>query len=134
MVFLEFPIVPVACIHSFTASWRAPPSVVNSFWYSIKTNAVVRGSILMAGSAVDMLSDVRVTKVFVEGAMKAAVPVTKIAMDKSLRKIIVLKAKEFTRYLCNAPLIFSLGGLSLQVASGIVRDTCITEVSYNNNQ
>jgi len=86
MAFREFPRVPVACMHSLTASWRAPPSVVNSFWYSIKTNAVVSGSILTAGSAVDILSDVRVTKVVVEGAMKAAavlLPVAKIAMEKS---------------------------------------------------
>ena len=29
---------------SLTASWSLPPSVVNSFWYSMKTNAVSAGS------------------------------------------------------------------------------------------
>jgi hypothetical protein len=91
MTFLEFPRVPVACMHSFTASWRAPPSVANSFWYSIITQAVSEGSSLMAGGSVVAIlcDDVRAAKAAVLGAMKAVVLVANSAMDIILRNFIL---------------------------------------------
>ena len=41
---LLFSRVLVSAIQPFTASWSAPPSVVNSFWYSMKTTPVSLGS------------------------------------------------------------------------------------------
>ena len=36
--------IPVAAIDSLTASWSLPPSVVNSFWYSTRSSAVLDAS------------------------------------------------------------------------------------------
>ena len=95
MTLLEFPRVPVACMHSFTASWRAPPSVVNSFWYSIMTQAVSAGSSLMAGSVVlAILSDVSAAKVAVEGGTKALALFAKSVMDNNLRNFILFSVKK----------------------------------------
>src|SRR3954467_9606537 len=42
--------MPVLSITSWTAPWRAPPSEVKSFWYSIRTTAVCWGSTGTGGS------------------------------------------------------------------------------------
>src|SRR6188472_2233369 len=39
------------CITSCTAPWSAPPSEVKSFWYSIRTTAVLVGSMDMRRSS-----------------------------------------------------------------------------------
>mmetsp|Transcript_26210 Transcript_26210/g.80670 ORF Transcript_26210/g.80670 Transcript_26210/m.80670 type:complete len:220 (-) Transcript_26210:54-713(-) len=36
--------MPVAAMESLTASWSLPPSVVNSFWYSMSSSAVFEGT------------------------------------------------------------------------------------------
>ncbi|SKX68035.1 Uncharacterised protein [Mycobacteroides abscessus subsp. abscessus] len=41
----------VESMTSATASCRTPPSLVNSFWYSMSTNAVVAGSRVSVSSA-----------------------------------------------------------------------------------
>merc|ERR1719460_2999066 len=38
--------ISVDAITSFTAGWSFPPSVVNSFWYSMQTSAVVDGTMV----------------------------------------------------------------------------------------
>src|SRR6185312_5838177 len=43
-----FSSMPVSSITPLTASWRVPPSVVKSFWYSIRIRAVLFGSTSIA--------------------------------------------------------------------------------------
>jgi hypothetical protein len=44
IIFLEVLNIPVESIHSLTAPWSFPPSVVKSFWYSINTRALSEDS------------------------------------------------------------------------------------------